>query len=313
MNSQYRKNLKAILEACKQYIDEKISGGEQEMILEVASITGLTNSQCQDLSCGDVVVENNNGAKTTYIVFSKTATTMSLTYVDSTNSKEVKYEVSNNAWAYDETVTTALGGKGGGGSANLSLADTNWILPAHYVADEIDTDSIMSAYFDMVSFVANNLPNLNDVSTGFLVSNIGYILSIKSNNLGDIIDSTYGGYHLILKVTEDNNVYTLNVCSRFQETDTVIVSQVLDVSTDMMLTIGEVLTKYDSELFGQTFQSALASWFTDCLDAIIGTGSYSQSRDVWFCTYNAPIGSYDGDEKLYSINEVLKAVLDITI
>lgn len=110
MNSQYRKNLKAILEACKQYIDEKISGGEQEMILEVASITGLTNSQCQDLSCGDVVVENNNGAKTTYIVFSKTATTMSLNYVDSTNAKEVKYEVSSNAWAYDETVTTALGG-----------------------------------------------------------------------------------------------------------------------------------------------------------------------------------------------------------
>lgn len=102
MNSQYRKNLKAFAESCKKYIDEQLNGGNK-MILEVASITGLTNSQCQDLSCGDVVVENNNGVKTTYIVFGKTTTTMSLTYVDSANSKEVKYEVSNNAWAYDET------------------------------------------------------------------------------------------------------------------------------------------------------------------------------------------------------------------
>lgn len=102
MNSQYRKNLKALAESCKKYIDEQLNGGNK-MILEVASITGLTNSQCQDLSCGDVIVENNNGVKTTYIVFSKTTTTMSLTYVDSANSKEVKYEVSNNAWAYSKT------------------------------------------------------------------------------------------------------------------------------------------------------------------------------------------------------------------
>lgn len=115
MNSQYRKNLKAILEACKQYIDEQIGGG-QEMILEVASITGLTNANCQDLKCGDVVVENDNGSKTAYIVSVKTATTLSLSYVDSTNAKEVKYEVSSNTWAYDETVTTALGG---GGSTDL--------------------------------------------------------------------------------------------------------------------------------------------------------------------------------------------------
>lgn len=129
MNSQYRKNLKAILEACKQYIDEQIGGG-QEMILEVSSITGLTNANCQDLKCGDVVVENDNGSKTAYIVSVKTATTLSLSYVDSTNSKEVKYEVSNSAWAYDETVTTALGG-GGGASTHLYMI--SFRLEAYYL------------------------------------------------------------------------------------------------------------------------------------------------------------------------------------
>lgn len=80
------------------------------IIVTVQDITALTAEQLEALDAGDIVIKQDETGKHSYRVNFKGEGGLCLTYCDCENVETVAYNKAGNAWTYDDTTVTPIGG-----------------------------------------------------------------------------------------------------------------------------------------------------------------------------------------------------------
>lgn len=89
------------------------NSGYKGLCMFERDLTKISTFTCESISAGDIVISvGSNNKRKTYIVSSKNGSAFSLVSLEEGKAIEVKYAKTNGKWAYDETITTELGGGG---------------------------------------------------------------------------------------------------------------------------------------------------------------------------------------------------------
>lgn len=87
----------------------QISAGDAIKRIEVTNITTMGNDEINSISCGDIVIKNENGNKHTYVVtYKEDGQGICLTYTDATYLETVSYDYIGGNWTYNSTDTMPL-------------------------------------------------------------------------------------------------------------------------------------------------------------------------------------------------------------
>lgn len=196
--------------------------------IETSNITGLTTEQCEALNVGDVVIKLTSNQKHTYTVSYKEAGVgICLTYTDASVSETVSYDFVDNAWVYNSTDVTPLGG---GSSAKLYQ---HFIVANVYIeADDVEYDLMFNYYStsntklttmeQIINLLKsrcneeNNLSQTNGLNIGvFYIGNLKY-----ANNLfkGFSVDNDY----IYLYSDGENSELTLRITDNTSTTHTIV-------------------------------------------------------------------------------------------
>lgn len=72
--------------------------------IEVTNITAMSNDEIDSLTCGDIVIKNENGNKHTYVVtYKQDEQGICLSYMDATIIETVSYDYTDGDWIYNST------------------------------------------------------------------------------------------------------------------------------------------------------------------------------------------------------------------
>lgn len=160
------KNIKEIVAAYQ--------AGEIGAKVEVANITAIDGAILTDLKAGDIVVKKTGDMRHTYVVTYKEENKgICMSYIDASVAETVSYDYVTNAWVYNSTDVTTLGGTEvvanptlAGTEANLTglqVGDTKYAVPQGGSGSQLYAHTLLITYSDTTS--GDNL-----VGTAYFIS-----------------------------------------------------------------------------------------------------------------------------------------------
>ncbi len=81
---------------------------DQPFMYTPVDIENMTNDECEQLKCGDIVIKSDGTGKHAYIVSFRSTTGMCITYTDASCVETISYDLIDGVWTFNSKDITSI-------------------------------------------------------------------------------------------------------------------------------------------------------------------------------------------------------------